>query len=81
MTRFFNDCEEGRQVLTHGATMPRIQCQFLAPVLHAFMSWLIVTGLVANATGNECAKIMPRTTMRTTGGGMSFNPVFRSPPR
>lgn len=28
------------------------------------MSWFMATGLVVSATGNECAKIMPRTTNR-----------------
>src|SRR5436305_804674 len=35
------------------------------------MSWLIVTGTVVRAVGNECARIIPRTTTRSAPPGTS----------
>ena len=43
--------------------------------IRAFMSWFIATGTLVTATGKLWARIMPLTTMSTTGGSMSRMPV------
>jgi hypothetical protein len=36
------------------------------------MSWLMVSSRIANATGKECARIIPRTTISRAPGGIIF---------